>query len=317
VSNDAERQRWGIEKLSVGLSLGGASSAEEWQALLRWVDRAEALGLHSIWVPEMHFATGVSASPLLALAAFAARSSRLRLGTVSLLLPIHDPLRLAEETAALDRLCGGRLILGLGRGFRETLFAAFGIDASEKRDLFDAALAEILEAWDSGSERPLQRPHPPLAVAGFGPKGIAQAARHGLPYLASPLEPIARIAENLRLHRENLPASVDPSSLVVPVMRTVHVAGVEEEAARVAEALRAEARAISSRVPRSVSGVAEADLEDRAVVGCPDRVIDQLRRYREVLGMDLLIVRPQLAGASQREREASLERLAGEVLPRL
>ena len=87
----------------------------------------------------------------------------------------------------------GRVILGLGRGFRAPLFRAFGIDPKTKRDRFDACLDAMLEHWEQSSEgeasegaavpsggcrirAPWQTPHPPLAVAAFGPLGLAQAA---------------------------------------------------------------------------------------------------------------------------------------------
>lgn len=334
---------WGLEGPgpALGIALGGPASPAEWREILGWVDRAEALGLHSVWIPEMHFAPGVVTSPLLVLAACAARTQRLRLATTSLLLPIRPPLRLAEEVAALDRLSGGRLLLGLGRGFRAPLFDAFGIDAATKRDRFDAALDLMLARWsgravaregtpfareadpgsatDPHSALPAQRPHPPLAVAAFGRKGLLQASRRALPYLASPVEPLERIEENLAFHRENLPPGVDPNRLVVPVMRTVHAAGSDAEAARVHAALEHELQASRSRgpVPAVLARAAEADVEARVIVGTRNEVIDRLAVYRERLGMDLLVARPQVPAAAPGEREAALERLAGEVLPAL
>jgi alkanesulfonate monooxygenase SsuD/methylene tetrahydromethanopterin reductase-like flavin-dependent oxidoreductase (luciferase family) len=305
------------------------------------VDLAEALGLHSVWIPEMHFAPGVATSPLLTLAACAARSRRLRLGTTSLLLPIRPPLRVAEEVAALDRLSGGRVILGLGRGFRAPLFAAFGIDAASKRDRFDEALDLLLARWsgrpaerggslfdpafesgdpdDPESARPHQRPHPPLAVAAFGRKGLLQASRRALPYLASPLEPLGLIEENLAFHREHLPDGVRAEDIVVPVMRTVYVAGSDAEAARVYAGLEGESRAARApgRVPASIARAAAAGVAERAVVGLEREVVDRLARYRERLGLHLLVARPQLSGASPLERAASLERLASKVMPAL
>ena len=337
------RMDWGLADSApaLAISLGGASTPGDFQALLDWVDRAEALGLHSVWVPEMHFAPGVTPSPLVLLAAFAARTRRLRLGTTSLLLPIRPPLRTAEEVAALDRLSGGRVLLGLGRGFRAPLFHAFGIDVATKRDRFDAALDVMLARWagrpvdlsstlfaaeaDPGSEsapdgaRPHQRPHPPLAVAAFGRKGLMQASRRGLPYLASPLEPLGLIAENLERHRESLPDSVDPAALVVPVMRTVYVAESDEEAGRVRDALEREAQGNRSGgpVPAAIARAAEAGVDERSVVGTRNEVLDGLARYRERLGVDLLVVRPQVGAATVPERIASLERLAGDVMPAL
>lgn len=306
---------WGLSDagLALGISLGGAGNHVEWRRALRWVERAENLGLHSVWVPEMHFAPGVSASPLLALSAFAANSERIRLGTTSLLLPIHDPLRIAQEVAALDRLSGGRVLLGLGRGFRPQLFKAFGIDSATKRDLFDAALDQMLEAWN-GSVPPVQKPHPPLAVAAFGPKGLAQAARRALPYLVSPMEPLDLIAENLNRHADALPETADSRDIVVPIMRTVHVAANDAEALRVSAAMEREIRSSGGRVPKALARAAEGGVAARTLIGTTHAVIDQVGRYRDRLGMDLLIARPQVPGASDAEREASLERLAGEVL---
>ncbi len=335
------RGDWGLreDRMSLAISLGGAARPEEWQQLLGWVDRAESLGLHSVWIPEMHFAPGVATSPLLTLAACAARTRKLRLGTTSLLLPIRPPLRVAEEVAALDRLSRGRVLLGLGRGFRAPLFAAFGIDAATKRDRFDAALDLMLARWagksaalegtpfeddDAGGRepdgaRPHQQPHPPLAVAAFGRKGLLQASRRALPYLASPLEPLSLIEENLAFHREHLPEGADPDAIVVPVMRTVYVAGTDSEAAEVYGALEHETRATRSRgrVPAAIARAADADLDERAVIGTRERVIDELARYRERLGVDLLVVRPQVGSVDPGQREAALDRLATEVLPAL
>ena len=335
---------WGLtrSRLSLGISLGGVSHGGEWQDVLAWVDRAEALGLHSVWIPEMHFAPGVATSPLLVLAACAARSRRLRLGTTSLLLPIRPPLRTAEEVAALDWLSRGRVILGLGRGFRAPLFAAFGIDPATKRDRFDAALDLMLAHWagrpvsldgtpfdprnDAADPRaenaasPFQSPHPPLAVAAFGRKGLLQAARRALPYLASPLEPFDLVEENLAFHRSNLPPAADSTRVVVPIMRTIYTAASDAEAERVRQGLEKEmqrGRQSRTPLPAAIARAAGAAVSERAVVGTRSEVTDQLARYRERLGMDLLIARPQVANTSQPECEAALERLACDVLPAL
>ena len=98
------------------------------------VERAEALGFDSFWLPEHHFGgTGSVPAPLLLLAGAATRTRRLVLATTSLLLPVRHPLHVAAEVAVLDQLSGGRLILGLGRGFAASLFQAFDVPASRHR----------------------------------------------------------------------------------------------------------------------------------------------------------------------------------------
>jgi alkanesulfonate monooxygenase SsuD/methylene tetrahydromethanopterin reductase-like flavin-dependent oxidoreductase (luciferase family) len=262
------------------------------------------------------------------LAALAARTRRLRLATTSLLLPLHHPLRVAAETATLDALSGGRLWLGLGRGFRAAAFAGFEVEAASKRDRFDEALDALLAAW-SGEEvslggahfaaregarlalglRPVQRPHPPLVVAAFGRKGLLQAARRGLPYLASPLETLATLEENYALWREQRWGNVPPA-VSAPVMRTAFVAASDAEARRVRESLVGETRVIPANAPPALVRAAGGAALERVLVGTASEVRDGIARYRERLGMDLLIARSEVAGASPAARDASLERLA-------
>jgi alkanesulfonate monooxygenase SsuD/methylene tetrahydromethanopterin reductase-like flavin-dependent oxidoreductase (luciferase family) len=331
------REAWGLSSPQLAISLGGSMHGEDWQRSLAWVDLAEELGLHSVWLPEMHFAPGVCSTPLLALAGFAARTRKLRLATTSVLLPIHHPLRVAEEVTALDRLSDGRVILGLGRGFRPQLFAAYGIDPATKRGRFDEALDLMLEAWSGrpvsaagtpfeapeDSHEPLpvlphQRPHPPLAVAAFGRLGLTQAANRALPYIASPLESLDLVEENHHFHRENLPEGTDPDALVVPILRTVHAAKTDAEAARVLRGLEEESSAMPrGRTPKALARAAEAGIEERVVVGTRNEVADRLCAYRERIGVDLLIVRPQVSGATQDERAEALARLHGDVMPQV
>jgi len=322
--------------LAVGLALGGPAEASGWPAFLARAEHAEALGLHSVWVPEGHFRRGAMASPLLALSATAARTRRVRLGTTSLLLPVHHPLRLAQEVAALDVLSQGRVMLGLGRGFAAPLFQAFGVEAHTKRDRFDEALDAMLRAFGgepmelagghfatSGGRfvtptlRPVQRPHPPLLVAAFGKMGLLQAARRGLPYLASPLETLAVLLENHALHRAHLPPGGVVGPFRTPVMRTVHLAADDAEATRVREGLAAEALGTARALPPALARAAAGPIHERVVVGGEHEVAEGLLAYRERLGMDLLIVRSELGGLSEDVRRRSLERLCERVLPTL
>jgi alkanesulfonate monooxygenase SsuD/methylene tetrahydromethanopterin reductase-like flavin-dependent oxidoreductase (luciferase family) len=318
-----------VPPLPLGLALGGAGRPEAHAERRAFVDRAEALGLHSVWLPEHHFAPGAVPSPLVVLAAFAARTRRLRLATTSLLVSIHHPLRVAEEVSVLDALSRGRVWLGVGRGFRTPLFAGFGVEARAKRDRFDEALDALIAAWsgeplvldgrhfDTGGRevraalRPVQRPHPPLLVAAFGRKGLRQAARRGLPYLASPLEPLDLLVENHAFHREELARPLAGDGAKAPVMRTVHVAGDDLEAARVHAGLEAEAsRRPPGRLPPALARAAAGGVDDRAIVGTRERVADRIALYRERVGMDLLVARTAVPGADAAAQAASLERLA-------
>jgi alkanesulfonate monooxygenase SsuD/methylene tetrahydromethanopterin reductase-like flavin-dependent oxidoreductase (luciferase family) len=322
--------------LRLGISLGAPSSEQGWQRAFAVAERADALGLHSLWLPEHHFDPGASSAPLAALSAFAVRTRRLRLATTSLLLPLHHPLRLAAQIASLDALSGGRALIGLGRGFRAGVFAAFGVETSAKRDRFDEALDAMLAAW-SGEPvaldgphfaakpgeslrlalAPVQRPHPPLVVAAFGRKGLQQAARRALPYLASPLESLPTLVENYALWEAERAGEPPADTPRVPVMRIAYAAKDDGEAGRVLDALQGDALAAARRAPRALARAAAEPIHARAIVGSAAFVRDELARYREALGMDLVVARTEVPGASEAERDAALERLAAEVIPAL
>ncbi len=316
---DRERRaRWGLLQPALGLSLGGGAAGDPEKGRRRWAELAEALGLHSLWLPEMHFERGVCPAPLLELARLAPLTRRLRLGTTSLLLPLHPPDALAREIAALDQLSGGRALIGLGRGFQRRMLEAFRVPPAEKRDRFDEALDRMLARWSAGAGRgdafaTCQQPHPPLAVAAFGPKGLAQAARRDLPYLASPVETIDQLEENQRRHRAGLP---DPDRRPLSlVMRTVFVSQDERVLEAFRSRLASELPARRAGLPQALNTAIESPLEARAVIGTPEEATRRLIEDRGRLGIDLLIVRPELAGVERAALERSLEWIAGTVWP--
>ena len=312
------QRAWGLERACLGLSLGGAQSTSQVERHRGWVALAEARGLHSVWLPEMHFAQGACPAPLVELAGYVASTTRLRFGTTSLLLPLHPPEQIAAEIAALDQLSRGRLLIGLGRGFNKKMLEAFDVPPAEKRDRFDAALDQILALWSKGNDKntafaTYQKPHPPLAVAAFGPKGLSQAAARGLPYLASPVETLDQIANNQRRHRAQLP---DPSQRALSlVMRTVFVS---DDASELAEARKSLAQEMTIRrvgMPEAIRKALDAPLDERAVIGTTSEVTQRLASDCARLAIDLLIVRPQFAQMDSATLERSLIRLAEEVWP--
>jgi alkanesulfonate monooxygenase SsuD/methylene tetrahydromethanopterin reductase-like flavin-dependent oxidoreductase (luciferase family) len=297
------------------------------QTLASQGEIAEELGLQSFWLPESHFVGArPMPAPLLQLAAVAARTTRLRLATTSYLLPHRNPIQAAEEVAVLDQLSGGRTILGVGRGFQSALFAAFDVPIRDKRDRFEAALRVMRCAWagepvgiDPGAEGaesasihvsplPVQKPHPPIWVAAFGPKALKQAGRLALPYLASPMEPIDRLEENYALHREACPE--DARDLDVPIMRTVFITCDRELAGRVRQALQQQTALLARSNAVRLRRVADSALEDWALVGEPAAVADAVAFYRERLGMTHLIVRPGISSIPSAETQKSLELIA-------
>lgn len=268
-----------------------------WHAntLCAQAERAETMGFHSYWLPENHFGDPRAIpSPLTLLAAAAARTREIKLGTTSYLLPIRHPVQAAEEVAVVDQLSGGRLILGLGRGVQGAVFDVFGIPGREKRKHFVNNLELMLRAWkgeplahDGSGDAvylaplPVQQPHPPLWVAAFGPLALKQVGGLGLPYLCSPIEPLAVLKSNYALHREATEQAGHTPSEVVPVMRTVLITDNAALAQRVKDQL-------ADSAPRHLQGE-DIDVEDWAIVGDRHYAKDRLAEYAEQLGITHLI----------------------------
>lgn len=165
---------------------------------------AEELGYDSIWLTEHHYADyGLASAPSVLLATVAARTRRIRLGIAVYVIPFHHPLRLAEETASLDILSGGRLTVGLGRGNRPLEFFGHGVPQAESRTRMQEGVEILLQAWTQERVRfagrhwqiedvpvhpkPLQTPHPPLAFAVTSPETIDWVAKGGYAMLSSGL----------------------------------------------------------------------------------------------------------------------------------
>ncbi|WP_308252142.1 LLM class flavin-dependent oxidoreductase [Pseudonocardia sp. KRD291] len=117
---------------------------------------AESLGLGSVWLTEHHFCDdGYSPSPFVLAAAIGQRTTSMRIGTNLIVSPLHDPIRLAEDAATLSLLTGGRFDLGVGQGYWEREFAAFGKKVVNRPSLLEEGVAVIRRAW-SGSREPFE-----------------------------------------------------------------------------------------------------------------------------------------------------------------
>ena len=285
---------------------------------------AESWGYESFWLPENHFGGDTAIpDPLMLLAAVAANTETIRLGTTSYLLPLRHPLQAAEQVAVLDRLSGGRVILGAGRGYQAAMFDAFSVSRKDKRRIFEWCLNNMISAWrgepiavGDGEEvtlspLPVQQPHPPIWVAAFGPKALAQAGRLGAPYLASPMEPVERLRGNYERHAAACAEAGVAPPPEVPVMRTVFVSEDAALVARVREQLQLSVREIaSSGLRRGLS----LEPDDWAIVGGPSEVKDKVDAYVEELGVTHLVVTRLRIGRLDPETLERSVRLAAEIL---
>src|SRR2546428_4423851 len=164
---------------------------------------AESCGFDAIFFGEHHQdRDGFLPSPLIVASAMAARTTRLKVGTSVLLLPLYHPVHVAEDTATLDIVSHGRTILGVGLGYQPADFAMFSVPQAERVGRFEESVEIIRRCW-SGERftyagtyyqlndvqmlpRPLQRPAPPLWIGGWAPSPIPPAAPLGDAWKSSP-----------------------------------------------------------------------------------------------------------------------------------
>jgi alkanesulfonate monooxygenase SsuD/methylene tetrahydromethanopterin reductase-like flavin-dependent oxidoreductase (luciferase family) len=156
-----------------------------------WAERE--LGMGSAWLTEHHFVDdGYSPSPLVHAAALAVRTSTMRIATGIVILPLHHPLRIAEDALTLHGLSGGRFVLGVGMGYRAGEFDAYGVPMGDRKGRMEESLAVLRAALDGRdvdhrgrhfdigrvpvTPRPIGGGGPPLYVGQFAPSAIRRAA---------------------------------------------------------------------------------------------------------------------------------------------
>jgi alkanesulfonate monooxygenase SsuD/methylene tetrahydromethanopterin reductase-like flavin-dependent oxidoreductase (luciferase family) len=164
---------------------------------------AEQVGLNSAWIGEHHFSTlGVLSCPDLALAVVAARTKRIRLAPAVTVLPLHHPIRVAEQWASLDLLSGGRVDFAAGRGYDRREYRPFGVSFEDNQAIFEEGMEVVLRLWSADgpishhgrhyhfddvgiTPQPVQRPIPSY-VASFSQPSIELAARLGCGVIIAP-----------------------------------------------------------------------------------------------------------------------------------
>ncbi|MCI4326466.1 MAG: LLM class flavin-dependent oxidoreductase [Thermoplasmata archaeon] len=297
--------------------------------VLLLADAAEHAGLSTVWVAEHHFhAGGVCPSPPVLLTAIAARTHRIRIGSLVSVLPFHNAVDLAEQYAMVDRLSGGRLNLGVGSGYIPLEFEGFGVDPATKRERFDVGLATLLGGLQGeaivpsptlGPRRlnvaPVQRPYPPIWIAVQRRDALPFVARRGVSVALVPYATVGslgELAEQIREFRSHLPPGAE-----VSVSVALHLyAGERPERARTAlqryldSRLATQSAFYQDKVRRDPRHASAATIERTgfAAFGAPTEVVSQLESFRQA-GVDEVLGIFDFGGLSVADVRASIEAL--------
>ena len=279
---------------------------------------AEELGFRNMWLAEHHFSTyGYLSRPLMLALHLANKTKRLRVGTAVIVLPLHHPLVVAEEIATVDLLTGGRLDIGLGRGYQNYEFERLGVKLNESRQRWEEQVDIILLAlrgkpfsYDgtyyqipetSVFPTPIQQPHPPIWVTAQSLPSVEATVRRGFNLISGGFGiPIERLREFRQELDRHIAAYRPNHALHVGTQRPVYVTTDEADARAAAEQARWNQRVTLSlrhdyarverghaiAVPFDNEPTTDEILEQFSVIGTPEQCIRQIRRIREVMGID-------------------------------
>lgn len=313
---------------------------------LRQAQVAEELGYDTIWLTEHHFAEdGYSPSLLPIAGALAAMTTRIRIGTFLLLLPLHNAVRVGEDAATVDVLTNGRFDLGLGQGYTPSEFEGYGIPRKERASLLEEGIEVIKGMWTqdpfshSGKHyqlknirlepKPAQTPHPPLWIGANAPKAVERAARLGCHFMGGGTSAAQEVYDSaLRSHDR------DPKDFYAAQLRWAYVAPTHDQAwddaqehlhymltwygRWLAEAKDFPGAEQFSQLP-PVTGLRNnpEQLLASPMIGTPEEVGREIAQFTKDVRTTHLVLGMHLPGLDPAKSQRSMELFAKEVIPGL
>ena len=312
--------------------------------------RAEEIGLDAVWLTEHHFdGTVAYADPLVFAGAVAARTNRVKIGFAVVEMALHHPVRLAVQTALIDHLSQGRLIVGTGRGsiFNEYEYIGFGVTLEQGRDMIPEAEELLIKAW-TGEDvdhqgrywksafpelrpQPYQRPHPPLVRACATEGSLKAMAGIGRPILIG-IQTIDTLRQRLELYRDSMSnagfgeEAVEEALDQTWAQRGLYVGESDQEAQEVAaEALsRSTHHLLQARIKYNPGGETHvppgqptraAEIPEVAfLAGTPGRVAEQIAELKEA-GVRNLLMNMNVGQMPRKLVEKSMRAFGEQVLP--
>jgi alkanesulfonate monooxygenase SsuD/methylene tetrahydromethanopterin reductase-like flavin-dependent oxidoreductase (luciferase family) len=330
-------------ELAVGLFVLAARSSTH-AAVIEQACLAERLGFANVLLAERHLRHGrlLHPSPFVLVAAIAARTSDIRIGTAGRILSLDHPIRVAEDAATLDVLSGGRLELGVTRASLDTeAHLAFDSPVDTSKERFAEALEILVKALSEDSfsysgahfeipevsvfPKPVQRPHPPISIVAVSRERLLFAAARGYPPILGALSTAAELQEAFEAYRLAAIAARHGGDLEPTVNRFVYVSESDESARMEIEAPFAEfiadyspdlRAALESRYGGGPVGYERA-VEDFCLFGSAPTVTARLRELRKLVGVRRLLVTVNYPTLELDLCRRSMERFAREVMPAL
>jgi alkanesulfonate monooxygenase SsuD/methylene tetrahydromethanopterin reductase-like flavin-dependent oxidoreductase (luciferase family) len=258
-----------------------------------------------------------------------------------LLLSLHNPVEVAEQVASLDVIWKGRLVFGVGLGYREVEFDAFRVPRGRRIQRFEECLTLVRRLWTekavsfesdvckldkvSMTIRPVQQPHPPIWIAATTDRAIERAAGAGDTWFIGPHATFPTVVRQLSLYRAALSRLGKPLPRHLPILREIFCARDRRTALEIAGPHLASKYGAYARwgqddaLPKEETFQRPFDdlARDRFILGSPEECHEQLRPYREDLGVNWLLLRTHWSGLPASAALQSMRLISDELLPAL
>ncbi len=327
----------------------GMVEPEAFDEAFSQVELADQAGIDSVWLAEYHFSPdrSVSSAPLIIGSAVAARTSNIRIGLAVQVLPLFNPLRVAEEVATMDQISKGRFNFGIGRSGSTKFYDAFGVNYSESRTRFYESLDVILKAWTcdgvshhgehfniegvSVVPKPYQKPYPPFRVAIASEDSYSQMGELGYPIFVMSNTPLPQLEERVSQYRDAWQAAGHPGSGDVMLRAPAFISESADEAYSAPEA--STMRGIAYRVNELIATAANQEVIDRlkkvadvpyseilkarCIYGTPEAVVDRIHEFDDRLGLSGILMEVNYGGQIPYDKVVNtIQLLADKVMPR-
>jgi alkanesulfonate monooxygenase SsuD/methylene tetrahydromethanopterin reductase-like flavin-dependent oxidoreductase (luciferase family) len=302
---------------------------------------AESVGFDSCMITEHHQQPdGYFPNPLMVSAGIARETTTLKVGTCVALAPLYNPVRLAEDTALLDVISGGRLQLGLGAGYVDADLDAFGVDMAKRGTLFEDAVQFIKRAWTENdvkfdsenyhfeglnvTPKPVQKPRPEIWCAAWTPQGLRRAGRIGDRWITDVINTLPTFNAFADIYRNS--AKENGQTPAITVLRECWVAPTTEQAveeygdyAMTSHRFYYEVGGYNSAVDPWIDELKSPDeftldkvAPDRFIMGSPQDCIDQVQKWHDQLGTDYFVMRFRHPAGPEHKNVLDSMRLFGE-----
>ena len=332
----------------------GGTDAEAFREGFDHAKLCEDVGLDSIWLAEFHFmpARSVLSSPIVVAGALSRLTTRVRIGMAVYVLPLTNPLRVAEESATIDQMSGGRLDFGIGRSGFARQYNIYNIDYCESQERFEEAVTVLRKAWTGEMfshegkffqvtdaqlvPTTVQRPHPPMRMAASSAETFKKVAGEGLPlFVGLRGDGLDELKGHINVYREAWRQAGHDGNGSVFLRVPVYAAATEQAAydepreciihcferqARMIATVGAQGRggeALRAKVEEALAKLSYDGIrESRAAIGTPERLVERFIEWRDVASIDGVVMELNAGNLLGEEQISNSVRLIAEkVMP--